>query len=1042
MPSAHATFTRFNRRLTHRFGVMQRRISLFIRSFSSDGNEIPMKEVLNRSTVELIASFNMACNRFHGKIERRQDEMSPAAFCSSDSSSRWLAMWLAFVCGTMSAQVADDFEVRFSAQEKGGIWFLANHSLSCEGNGLCADALASLPISGNAQENNNAFEMTYVDVDDDSSTWSSSSDSLNLGGCAEVLWAGLYWAGRVDAYTPNLALRDQVKIRAGNGPYVEFTADELLDFNSGYFDAYFCFTDVTDWITTNEVQARYTVANVVGEEDFSAWAGWTLVIAYRDALDPIRNLTVFDGLAFISYNEDSELDVPISGFVTPVVGPVELELGVVAYDGDRGATGDQMAFNGAGSYVYIEDATHDVNNTYNSTHSRNGVIQPWRIPAANNTLGHDANIFVPDNSNFNYLANGATDAVIRMSTNGESVMIQTVSAVVDVFEPDLKASVFIEDLNGGLAQPGDLLQYTVVGKNLGTDFSTGTFIVDTLDFRTSYVPGSLEMLTGPGAGPLSDDPGDDQGEYDPAIQAVRVRVGTDAGTVVGGDLANDPTGADSVAFRFQVQLTDDCLILQCDGTLSDVAHIFGTGDISGNSQTNNGLSAQVDADGCSLDSGAEVTVATGNCSPVSIEPLGPACLGSDVELAVPAIADNPLAESLAQYAWSGPGGFVSDQAVAEVYDLDATSAGVYALEITFAGQNCLLNTADYELIVHEPQPAIDAPDSVCFDGHAVDFTGQGALYPDAEYSWEFEGAVAAFGVSVADVVFEELGWHEVALTLTEQGCTTSVIDSVYLEATPPLEAFPVNGLQVAGCPPLLVQPSAMAPVPVALDWQFGDGAQSTASEPVHAYETPGTYDVTVSAVSTVGCPASVSFLVPNAVTVHDEPVAGFEIEPNVVNVLEGTVQLTSLAAPNDAVSYWMADGGSLSTPDGFHTFTEGGTFNVVQTVVDANGCVSTATGEVAVSGTVFFAPTAFTPDENGRNEVWKPEVTGVLDYRLEVFNRWGERIWWSEDHEEPWLGDVRDGSHFVPNGLYLWKVRFTDQLRFPQQREGTVWLLR
>jgi len=956
--------------------------------------------------------------------------------------NRWIAMWGMFACGVMNAQVADDFEVRFSAQEKGGIWFLANHSLSCEGNGTCANALASLPITGNAQENNNAFDMVYVDVDADPATWSSSSDSLDLGGCAEVLWAGLYWAGRVESNTPNLALRNAVKLRTGNGPYVDFTADEMLDFDGGYFDAYFCFKDVTDWVTTNDVKARYTVANVVGEEDDSSWAGWTLVIAYRDALEPMRNVTVFDGLAFISFNDASTVDVPISGFVTPLVGPVELELGVVAYDGDRGSTGDQMAFNGAGNFVYLEDATHDLTNTFNSTHSRNGVIQPWRIPAANNTLGHDANIFIPDNSGFDYLANGATDAVIRMSTNGESVMVQTVSAVVDVFEPDLKATVYIEDLNGGLAEPGDLLQYTVVGKNLGSDISTGTFITDTLDLRTSFVPGSLEMLTGPGAGALTDGPGDDRGEFDPVAQAVRVRVGTGAGAMVGGDLANNPTGADSVAFRFQVQLTDDCLILQCDGTLSGVAHIFGDGEISGNSQTNNGLSALVDADGCPLGTVTEVAVATGNCPPVNIEPLGTACLGDDVELAVPVFAGNPLAESLAQYAWSGPGGFVSDQAVAGIDNLEAASAGTYLLEITFTGLSCLLNTAAFELTVHEPDPSFEAPDSTCFDGHALDFIGQGALYPGVVYAWEFEGAEAAVGAGVNDVVFDGTGWHEVALTLTELGCSTTVVDSVYLEATPALEAFPVAGLPHAGCAPLIVQPSALSPVPVALLWQFGDGSQSTASEPIHTYDAPGTYDVTVSAVSLGACPASVSFLLTEAATVHGDPVAGFDIEPNVVDVLDGTVHITSLAAPGNAVAYWMADGGSLSSADGFYTFTEGGAFDVVQTVVDANGCVSTAVGEVAVNGTIFFAPTAFTPDENGRNEFWKPEVTGVLDYRLEVFNRWGERVWWTEDPEEPWLGGVRDGSHFVPDGLYLWQVRFTDQLRYPQQREGTVWLLR
>lgn len=942
------------------------------------------------------------------------------------------------------AQVEDDFEIRFSTQQNGGITFLMNHSLSCEptGSSNCAAALASMPITGTAQENNNAFDMVYVDVDDDPATWSSSSDSLDLAICARVTWAGLYWAGRVESNTPNFEARDEVIIRAGSAPPFPLTADELLDFDGGYFDAYFCFKDVTDWFADVPVSSRITVANVVADQDNESWAGWTLVVVYEDALEPMRNLTVFDGLAFISFNNNSTVEVPISGFVTPPLGPVDLELGVVAYDGDRGSTGDQMAFNGAGNFVLVEDATHDANNAYNSTHSKGGVIAPWRIPAANNTLGHDASIFIPDNSTFEFLANDATSAVIRMTTGGESVMTHVVTSVIDVFEPDLKATVYIEDLNGGLAEPGDVLQYTVVGKNLGSDMATGTFMVDSLDIRTTFVPGSLEMLTGPGAGALTDGPGDDRGEYDPLAQAVRVRVGTGAGAVVGGDLANDPTGADSVAFRFHVQLTDDCLVLQCDGTLSGVAHIFGDGAISGNSQTNGGLSAQVDANGCPIEQVTQLDVATGNCPPVEVEPLGTACLGDDVELAVPAFADNPLAAELANYAWNGPNGFESLDPVAMIPDADLVDAGTYGLTVTFTGLACLLNSADFTLDIHVPEPNIVAVDSTCFDGHAVDFIGSGALYPGAAYSWTFEGAPDVQGAGASQVVFDAPGWHEVALTLTELGCSETVSDSVYLIATPALPPFPVIGLPQSGCAPLIVQPAAQAPEPVDLVWHFGDGAQSVADEPVHVYEIPGTYDVQVAAMTLGACPAAVTFTIADAVTVHPDPVAGFELDPNVVDVLAGTVGITSLTDATYTVSYWMADGGSLNTANGTYTFMDGGTFDVVQTVVNAFGCVATATGEVAVNGTVFFAPNAFTPDDNGINEVWKPEVTGVESYSVEIFNRWGERIWWSEDPEEAWQGNVKDGAHFVPDGLYLWRVRLTDQLRYPRLYEGTIWLAR
>jgi hypothetical protein len=51
------------------------------------------------------------------------------------------------------------------------------------------------------------------------------------------------------------------------------------------------------------------------------------------------------------------LDIPISGFTTPLSGPVNFELGVIACDGDRDSQGDQLLFNGAGTFVNVSDAS-------------------------------------------------------------------------------------------------------------------------------------------------------------------------------------------------------------------------------------------------------------------------------------------------------------------------------------------------------------------------------------------------------------------------------------------------------------------------------------------------------------------------------------------------------------------------------------------------------------------------------------------------------------------------------------------------------------
>ena len=156
------------------------------------------------------------------------------------------------------------------------------------------------------------------------------------------------------------------------------------------------------------------------------------------------------------------------------------------------------------------------------------------------------------------------------------------------------------------------------------------------------VEGSLEWVTPNAVVDMTDAVGDDPGEFIEAEQMVRVRMGSGANGTQGGQLDNDPLGMDSVAYKYKVALfTDDRMLLQCDGTLTAEADIFGAGNISGNDQTNDGASALVDENGCPVEEVTVLEVQTGVCPPVSIEPTGTTCLGDDVALEVPQPGQQP-----------------------------------------------------------------------------------------------------------------------------------------------------------------------------------------------------------------------------------------------------------------------------------------------------------------------------------------------------------------------------------------------------------------
>ena len=96
-------------------------------------------------------------------------------------------MFSLFFSFEVSAQLFDPFDIRFVTSQKGGITMLSNVSVSCGSSGGCTSAQSQVPPSGTSSNEN--FSMSYVDVDGLSSTFMSSSDSLNFHGrgCIGVL---------------------------------------------------------------------------------------------------------------------------------------------------------------------------------------------------------------------------------------------------------------------------------------------------------------------------------------------------------------------------------------------------------------------------------------------------------------------------------------------------------------------------------------------------------------------------------------------------------------------------------------------------------------------------------------------------------------------------------------------------------------------------------------------------------------------------------------------------------------------------------------
>ena len=114
----------------------------------------------------------------------------------------------------------------------------------------------------------------------------------------------------------------------------------------------------------------------------------------------------------------------------------------------------------------------------------------------------------------------------------------------------------------------------------------------------------------------------------------------------------------------------------------------------------------------------------------------------------------------------------------------------------------------------------------------------------------------------------------------------------------------------------------------------------------------------------------------------------------------------------------------------------------MQVVKNTAGCFDTAYSEVIIRPEyLFWLPNAFTPNNNGINDVFKPKLIGVHNYDFMIFDRWGELIFETNNSDEGWNG--RYQNKLCSNDVYVYKITFKDDVKNDfHQYIGSVTLVR
>ena len=289
-----------------------------------------------------------------------------------------------------------------------------------------------------------------------------SEAELRLQPDAEVLYAELVWGGSYAYGAENVAaeLDSEVTLAFGDdeiavAPDAD-TAMTLSGLSNTNFEInyYARSADVTEFVATH-LGGMYSAAGIPATADDTIdslnAAGWTLVVAYRNSSEPVRNLTIFVGGGFV--DEFAVEDYSFDGFCTPPQGDFSGFAAVSTMEGDADRTGDSLAIaqTDQDTFVPLAGPNNPADNFFASqiNDDSGNLDMVGSFGTVNHALG--TNVVggrqgwditrVPLNSADGQLVNGQTSAVLRTQTSDDSYFPTTVSFSIGVNAPDFTSAV-------------------------------------------------------------------------------------------------------------------------------------------------------------------------------------------------------------------------------------------------------------------------------------------------------------------------------------------------------------------------------------------------------------------------------------------------------------------------------------------------------------------------------------------------------------------------------------------------------------------------
>lgn len=375
--------------------------------------------------------------------------------------------------------------------------------------------------------------------------------------------------------------------------------------------------------------------------------------------------------------------------------------------------------------------------------------------------------------------------------------------------------------------------------------------------------------------------------------------------------------------------------------------------------------------------------------------------------------------------------------------IELPSSGTYNGYLVLNPSLDCSDTLDLRIIVGDEIKAdFDILSDLCSD-EAVDFDFSGSGPIDA-WSWSFgDGGVSS--VPSPSHEYGSSGSFDVRLNVMNgSGCEDFIEKTI--SWTPIPEGIRINSTEREGCVPFAIEfseESGLLDESYSLEWDFGNGQNSSALNPSVVYTERGLYSVALSIESNSGCIVKDTFF--DYVKVATSPVAIYSYLPVELNGLDSEVTFLNESIGASAWFWDFGNGFTSIAESPVYAFPDTGLYEVKMIAFNESGCSDTMIQTVDIAPNIdFYFPNAFTPNGDGKNDVFKGKgnEAGLNYYRLTIWSRYGEMLFESNRPEEGWNGRHQNSGRSYPLGVYIYKLEYHDNRGNRFKKEGFATLVR